>query len=728
LRGEKDLVALEKLGFDMHDAEDALNEYRNIERGDFEGGVDGTEEYQQERQDAWDTFIEEMGNAEYQAPEQPLVLSSNGAFANSDIVPPEYAPTGDRLQGLTGKPDSFSFTTYGGAHEVIWYGPDGQAHGYATYIEQAKGAEQAAIEGSGATPSQMRAATDPLMSVYVDPAFRRQGVATRMYDELEKQGLDFSHVTGKTVTDEGSAFTQARAARKALPPPETRTVAEINKAAPGTVYAPQKAALLPQDLLDEFGQRFIGSGKGLESNPDVVRAVQQFSKWSKQALAGGLLGDDPQFAELLTRITGIPTDVATPANHMHTLLVNQVTQAQRLAAEDAFRLQYFARNRSFLERSINHPFFGIYPASYMWGKIAPELARFMALEPFGVKTGALGRAAYDFQASVATQREFDPNFDKMMEGLGHSSVAWFLGYMLPSLPWDVGSAAPSWMRDIAAQGLSNQHRVDAGQPPVPVDLAGAIGKIGDYMNPLRPINQVERPIGEAGDILSGGSKADKQTAERAAKKSADRQAKLEKDLGEAIVAVQTAESRVMNAKSPASQKTAQARLQALNYQLQLAQTALRSEFPDSPKLNVQVTDTQRQRPVAGPPAPAPSQPLGFAPARPNEPGDQPVTTDESGENNRTVDQQQQADTQDNNDFMHGIWAQMGNLAGGVTFNPNAQLDISQVEYKQGIEAYPGQAQAEPAQGRHFWEHVEESRAIAPHIAEALGDLLSIFTR
>lgn len=46
--------------------------------------------------------------------------------------------------------------------------------------------------------------------VYVDPAARRNGVATRLYDEAAKQGFDLSQVSGNETTPEGAAFVTAR--------------------------------------------------------------------------------------------------------------------------------------------------------------------------------------------------------------------------------------------------------------------------------------------------------------------------------------------------------------------------------------------------------------------------------------------------------------------------------------------------------------------------------------
>ena len=51
------------------------------------------------------------------------------------------------------------------------------------------------------------------------------------------------------------------------------------------------------------------------------------------------------------------------------------------ASRAADKAQYFASQRTWLERSLNHPFLGIYPYSYMVQKAVPSLLRVMFLTP-----------------------------------------------------------------------------------------------------------------------------------------------------------------------------------------------------------------------------------------------------------------------------------------------------------------------------------------------------------
>ncbi len=288
-------------------------------------------------------------------------------------------------------------------------------------------------------------------------------------------------------------------------------VKDANRLKPGSVYAPQKAGLLPQDLLDEFGSKFVGKGKHVESNPDVARAAQMFGKWTDAVVTNGLLkGDQSVHAGILHDIAGLPTHSAVPYNYTEGAIASLAQQAMVRKWDDAFRLQYFSQERSFLERSLNHPMFGMYPASYMWGKIMPEMVRFLALEPFGNKTGGLLRSALDVQQSIALRREYDPYFDAHMEELGHAQALSFAGYLLPTLPWDISASAPGWMRSIASQGAANEGKT--AEQGADVSL---VAPATDTFKKLAPLTTTLPWAGRAVDELTG-TPTDKEAAKSAA--------------------------------------------------------------------------------------------------------------------------------------------------------------------------------------------------------------------
>jgi hypothetical protein len=128
-------------------------------------------------------------------------------------------------------------------------------------------------------------------------------------------------------------------------------------------------------------------------------------------------------------------------------------QAFRVAfsqkSEAAYQTHYFNPRRAWWERSLNHPFLGFYPLSYMWGKVLPEFARFLLLRPFGLNaplTGleAMNRVNEHIQVALAN----DPDgFAGWVED--HANAIYALAFMLPGTPFDLPVNAPGWLRHIA---------------------------------------------------------------------------------------------------------------------------------------------------------------------------------------------------------------------------------------------------------------------------------------
>jgi hypothetical protein len=239
----------------------------------------------------------------------------------------------------------------------------------------------------------------------------------------------------------------------------------------------------------------------VDPNPEVERAYQYFTKWARAVIGNESLGKNS--ATLGDVLRGMPTEAAVPYNKTHAMLYDTVSDRMRQLENDTYRMQYFARDRTLLERSINHPFFGLYPASYMWFKIMPELVRFIAKEPFGLQTGAMAYTLADVEKAIAIQREYDPSFDKMIEDVGHSSVIWMLGYLLPATPWDVPAAAPTWLRDLSQQGLESAARAEKGLPAKDINYWSPVNRVADYISPLRSADQLNRVVKELGNSISG---------------------------------------------------------------------------------------------------------------------------------------------------------------------------------------------------------------------------------
>ena len=146
------------------------------------------------------------------------------------------------------------------------------------------------------------------------------------------------------------------------------------------------------------------------------------------------------------------------------MLYQNVVEAARTAAaregERARRAIYFDPNRPWWERSLNHPFLGIYPLSYMVGKVIPEFVRLMIKTPFPGKLGGdrlfLGLQALDnVSDAVIAAEKYDPEFRTWIED---NPEAWLLlTWLIPYTPDNIGFGFSSTVRrNVIGQGLKGE--------------------------------------------------------------------------------------------------------------------------------------------------------------------------------------------------------------------------------------------------------------------------------
>ncbi len=165
----------------------------------------------------------------------------------------------------------------------------------------------------------------------------------------------------------------------------------------------------------------------------------------RQALTGGNLADAMRVF-----------DEAAPKGGDFALetVWNAFRESARRRSEIAFKTHYFSANRSFLERSINHPYLGLYPASYMYGKVLPEFARFLVLRPFGKNAPLAGMAALQkVQETYVAELTADPEFGEWVKE--NKDAIYLANMLLPGIPSDITARTPSWMRRLgtaAAKG------------------------------------------------------------------------------------------------------------------------------------------------------------------------------------------------------------------------------------------------------------------------------------
>ena len=178
------------------------------------------------------------------------------------------------------------------------------------------------------------------------------------------------------------------------------------------------------------------------ANPEVEAYVQQFSKWVNDNIKGEL--SERTRADLRQLVENVPTHAASPFNRSQALVVHLLKSKIEDAQQDIFRLAEMQTQRTVIERSLNHPLFGLYPASYMWGKVLPETVKFLAKNPY-----AATYLIADVQRAIAIQREYNPEMEDAMNTVDRSSAAFLLDYLTPGLPWSDHSARMSPMvRDL----------------------------------------------------------------------------------------------------------------------------------------------------------------------------------------------------------------------------------------------------------------------------------------
>lgn len=168
-------------------------------------------------------------------------------------------------------------------------------------------------------------------------------------------------------------------------------------------------------------------------------------------------------------------------------LMEVARQALLRAEEEAFRVHYYKRGRTWLERSINHPYLGLYPASYMWGKVLPEMLRFLTNKPFGVNApfAGLQMANHVFEAIQLQMNTDNGEFADFIEEF--PELLRFIQLLVPGTPWDIPVNAPAWTRRIAedawrgrdpdfGRAISDTVSYAFGPGRAPQDVLDALGE------------------------------------------------------------------------------------------------------------------------------------------------------------------------------------------------------------------------------------------------------------
>lgn len=171
------------------------------------------------------------------------------------------------------------------------------------------------------------------------------------------------------------------------------------------------------------------------------------------------------------------------------------------AAKAMDRVNYFNRDRGWLERSINHQFLGLYPFSYMMGKVLPELARFMFYKPFGAIAPGAGYVAYNKIKDYLERNPMGQEYEDMME---QPEYLFLLAQLIPGHPDDLTVVLPAWFRSsvstVSRQGYDQLNATDAidmaFKPFTTGGLLGTADKVLKSITELTTPQRLPSPQGE----------------------------------------------------------------------------------------------------------------------------------------------------------------------------------------------------------------------------------------
>ena len=175
--------------------------------------------------------------------------------------------------------------------------------------------------------------------------------------------------------------------------------------------------------------------------------------------------------------------------------------------EAVHKTSYYSRSRNIIERSLNHPYLGLYPASYMWGKVLPELIHFLVKEPFGLSApmgGAMlvGHVWRNVQWQLQVSEDMREFVDE------NPALINILQMVTPGTPWELPAVTPVVMRRAQERALENEVRKLQGKEPL---KAAPLDWTSDMMTYAFGLTQMARRIQDVSTELSAWQRGDNAT-------------------------------------------------------------------------------------------------------------------------------------------------------------------------------------------------------------------------
>lgn len=271
-----------------------------------------------------------------------------------------------------------------------------------------------------------------------------------------------------------------------------------------------------EEFFVEQFQRWLKFGH--TTNPALVPAFNYFKDWVEK-MWNAIRGKHPEMKvhpDMQTMLDDMfsgenPAKGTQGLYDVETMALRMAAKQQLGAAYDeAHQVHLYKRDRGFLERSMNHPYIGVYPSSYMWGKVLPEMLAFLALRPFGFTAPFLAwNVSREVSDSIRAQGEMDESFRQWQED--NEDAFMLFNMLFPALPQDIPANVPLPIRRLAEQGLEQRERYEAGAEQAdipPVDWTKGLSDAMFYAfgpaGTLRTGTQnLPEAIGAAGEAVGG---------------------------------------------------------------------------------------------------------------------------------------------------------------------------------------------------------------------------------
>ena len=183
-----------------------------------------------------------------------------------------------------------------------------------------------------------------------------------------------------------------------------------------------------------------------------------------------------------------------------TELIDWSRAAMARSVEVASKEQLYNPFKGLLERTLNHPYLGFYPTSYMFGKILPVFAN--ALFKYAPFTGEF-KPLYGFRKlnvladHTAAALEDNRNLQELV--MTRTPLINYLNALLPGIPTDVGASLPLWVRDGLLRPIA-ENKLESIPGAV---LDAGLKSGGNAVGPLRAVQTFQGSVQQIQTFLTG---------------------------------------------------------------------------------------------------------------------------------------------------------------------------------------------------------------------------------